>query len=137
MGPLGEKRRACSLARLHRYMFAFEVHFFLAVLRQNLIRVECSVILFCDARDREPAINRELLPGPWRFLLGGSKCACGAYIHILRISERQPGSGSPIVTVMQPTESLLRLDSTRSLGGQVKTGQLGSLQNRPTVWPRT
>ena len=24
-----------------------------------------------------------------------------------------------------------------ALGGQVKTGQLGSLQNRPTVWPRT
>jgi cell division protein FtsB len=23
------------------------------------------------------------------------------------------------------------------LGGQLKTGQLGSLQNRPTVWPRT
>ena len=24
-----------------------------------------------------------------------------------------------------------------ALGGQLKTGQLGSLQNRPTVWPRT
>jgi hypothetical protein len=26
---------------------------------------------------------------------------------------------------------------TSFLGGQLKTGQLGSLQNRPTVWPRT
>jgi hypothetical protein len=35
--------------------------------------------------------------------------------------------------------TLLRCNSsiTHNLGGQLKTGQLGSLQNRPTVWPRT
>jgi regulator of sigma E protease len=69
---------------------------------------------------------------------------------VQRIRSNSPGlvtiqmtrEDNPYSVTVQREEyaTLLRKNGLRmlpNLGGQLKTGQLGSLQNRPTVWPRT
>jgi len=81
------------------------------VLRQNAIRAENGAILFCHSGDKEPALDQEFLSGPRRFLLGGSVGAPAAWICV-RMGKKLSGLSGSIVTVMQPTEAIVRKDAT-------------------------
>ena len=95
-----------------------------AVLRQNVIRAENGASP-CRKRLSE---SRELTQGcsaAPKILSGSKPRLCAAHVYKDRVraavSERYGWeSGSPIVTMMQPAESLMRQDATRGSGTSSK-----------------
>src|ERR1019366_2936999 len=77
----------------------------------------------CLGLKKDPGLGQELLRGAQRFSLGEDLGTCG--VLILGWVKSWPGSGSPIVTMMQPADSILRKDAPRGCGANSVVG--GSL----------
>ncbi len=81
---------------------------------QNLIRSENGATRSRDDLKKQPKCDREC-SGKRPFHSRGTRVrARGVYMK--GWLKTTPGSGSPIVTIMQPAESLLRQDATRGFG---------------------
>ena len=92
---------------------SFSVPGYVAVLRQNSVRAENSAIPW---RDGCPI---QVIPSPSSAKSLSRRSARAAYLYILRMEEPDVfttlgwfGSGSPIVPVVQPSQSHMRKDVT-------------------------
>src|ERR1019366_6963547 len=93
------------------------------VCRQNLIRAENGAIRFVlRLEKRTRTLSRVALRSAKVLFRRGPGHLRRSYI---RMGEKLAGSGSPIVTMMQPADSILRKDAPRGCGANSVVG--GSL----------